>query len=90
MDLTLNETRHPVVNLILAPIWGLSFLMFLPAIGFVLVIQAILKPLFSVRLASPVTGAAYLTGTEATDHPTSADALGAVADEVSAQRAKRS
>lgn len=93
MNLTVSESQHPVVNLALAPIWGLAFLMFLPLVGFYLTAQAILKPLFSGLphpLASPATGAAYLTGTEGKSHldaPVAPETLGALSDEVAQRRA---
>lgn len=95
MNLTVNETNHPVVNLVLAPIWGLAFLMFLPLIGFVLTAQALLKPVFNGlprHLGSPATGAAYLTGSEGTDRPHAHgdQGLSDVADEVALKRSERS
>lgn len=65
----LDETKHPFRNMILAPIWGLLFIMFLPLIGFVLVAKALATKVVGVLRdvtvqPSPETGAAYLTGTE--------------------------
>lgn len=91
MNLTLNESNHPFVNLMLAPIWGLAFLMFLPLIGFVLTAQALLKPLFSgLHLGAPATGAAYLTGHEGSNRPVSGDVLETVASEVEAAKERAS
>jgi hypothetical protein len=68
----INETKHPFRNMILAPIWGLLFIMFLPAIGFGLFFVAIAKWVvgtINLPLATPATGSSYLTGSEPGDSP---------------------
>lgn len=61
------NTDNVWLKLVLAPIWGLAFLMFLPFIGFYLTVQALFlkaSTLFVIPAAAPAPGAAYLTGSE--------------------------
>jgi hypothetical protein len=62
----LDETKHPLRNLLLAPIWGLIFIMFLPFIGFYLVFEAIATKVFKSIVMQPptVVGTAYVSGQE--------------------------
>jgi hypothetical protein len=60
---------NPLLALLVTPIMGLAFLMFLPFIGFYLSVQALFKKFFSVfnlvTVPSPtVVGQAHLTGHE--------------------------
>jgi hypothetical protein len=84
----LDETKHPFRNMILAPIWGLLFIMFLPLIGFVLVGKALATKAMGVIKdvtvqPSPAIGSAYLTGSE-TNKPS--DDLAELEKEVAAKR----
>ena len=84
----INENKHPFRNMILAPIWGLLFIMFLPLIGFVLAGQALALKVVSVLkpiVVAPAlqTGTAYLTGSQS-DKPS--DDLVELEEEVKAKR----
>ena len=65
-------------KLILAPFAGLLFLMFLPAIGFILTVQAFGMYTFKLvttmvkgmTIPAPPVGASHLTGYEPPQHPT--------------------
>lgn len=84
--------------LLITPILGALFLMFLPFIGFALVIQAIAlkaaklaKPLFQTSLSPlPAPGEAHLTGHPGKEHGEMMDAaLDEIAKEVQERRARK-
>ena len=81
---------HPLIALLLTPIMGLAFLMFLPMIGFYLCAQAIVvktSHVFNVNTVPVATGAAYLTGHES-HGSTSSEDLEELNKEIQSRRAK--
>lgn len=80
---------HPLIALLLTPIMGLAFLMFLPFIGFYLSVSALVQkvtPLFTLP-AAPAVGTAYLTGHEV-GTPESKTDLEQLDEEIQSRRAK--
>ena len=85
---------HPMVGLLISPIIGLAFLMFLPLIGFVLAFKAlgmkimkIARPLFDSAVGPvSVPGSAHLTGTEPKENKNPENDLDQLAKEVKARR----
>ena len=88
---------HPMVALALTPIIGLAFLLFLPFIGFYLVIEALAQ--LSTKLIrrgvesyvsqTPAVGQAHLTGNQPSGTPESNEVLDELHKEVQTLRSKQ-
>lgn len=85
---------HPLLAMLLVPMVGLAFLMFLPFIGFYLAAQAGIAKMIQViksafeNITTPVSspGTAHLTGNEPSGKPDDTTVLDELDKEVQARR----